>query len=60
MKVILELAGLDEIMPSIDGEEATVKEQHVHGLYEPADERIENAGKFRFLNRSWIEKSLIS
>lgn len=37
-------------MPGIDGEEATVEEQNVHGLYESANERVENAGKFWFLD----------
>lgn len=46
VKVILELTGADEIMPGIDGKEATVEEQNVHGLYESANERVENAGKF--------------
>ena len=50
MEIVLEFAGLDQIMPGVDRKEAAIEEQHVHGLNEAAYERIEDTGKFAFFD----------
>lgn len=53
MKIVFELARLDEIMPSVDGKEAAVEEKHVNRLYKATYERIEHTGELGFFDRSW-------